>query len=42
VIRVPVRKDKAINLVEPMLDALHAKLGRRIDLDVVAAHFDMD
>ena len=25
-----------------MFDALHAELGRRIDLDVVTAHLDMD
>ena len=37
-----VSKNKGINLIEPMLDSLHAELGRRIDLDVVTAHLDMD
>jgi hypothetical protein len=39
---VPMRKDKAINLVKSMLYALHTKFGRRINLNVVAPHFDMN
>ncbi len=37
-----VREDECIDFCDTVVDALHAKLRARIDLDVVPSHLDMD